>query len=300
MTTVTDNLLCLISYLAIPTMILLADSGATKTDWCIARTHADHQLIQTGGINPFHQSENTIREIIQTELLPPLSPVLPSIRAVFFYGAGCTPSLAGIVRKVLSQYFPTQPIAVESDLLGAARALCKKQPGIACILGTGSNSCLYDGSRITQNMSSLGYILGDEGSGAYLGKRFIGDCLKKQLPAHLGKGLLDDLELSATEVLDKVYRQPQANRFLASLTPYIHRNKDVPEVQHFLQECFNAFFERNILTYESSLPVSFTGSIAWFFQDEIRQSASRLELTTRLFIKNPIQELANYHLQYEP
>ena len=225
MTAVTDNLLCLISFISIRVMILIADSGATKTDWCLGTSDTECRWIQTEGISPFHQSEETIRNIIQSQLLPSLSSVLTQIHSIFFYGAGCTPSLAGIVRQALSTYFPSQTIAVETDLLGAARALCKDQAGIACILGTGSNSCLYDGSQITHNVSPLGYILGDEGSGAYLGKRFIGDCLKKQLPSFICDGLFEELKLTVPELLDKVYRQPQANRFLAGIAPYIHRNK---------------------------------------------------------------------------
>lgn len=298
MTAVTDNLLCLISFISIQVMILIADSGATKTDWCLGTSDTECRWIQTEGINPFHQSEETIRNIIQSQLLPSLSSVLTQIHSIFFYGAGCTPSLAGIVRQALSTYFPSQTIAVETDLLGAARALCKDQAGIACILGTGSNSCLYDGSQITHNVSPLGYILGDEGSGAYLGKRFIGDCLKKQLPSFICDGLFEELKLTVPELLDKVYRQPQANRFLAGIAPYIHRNKSVPEVQAFLQDCFHAFFQRNVSAYGHSLPVSFTGSVAWFFQDDIKATASQAGFTTGLFIKNPIHDLINYHLKY--
>lgn len=279
-------------------MILLADSGATKTDWCIGKSYTDYQIIQTEGINPFHQSEEKIRSILETQLFPSLLSHLREIQAVFFYGAGCTPARSESVLKALIHYFPSLPVTVESDLLGAARALCKTSPGIACILGTGSNSCLYDGKQIIQNVSPLGYILGDEGSGAYLGKRFVGDCMKAQLPSSLCNGLLEEYHLTVPELLDKVYRQPQANRFLASLTPYIYKNKTLPEVQQFLRDCFAEFFRRNVLTYKSTLPVSFVGSVAWFFQEEIKESANEMNLTTGLFVRNPIKELINYHLLY--
>lgn len=183
-------------------------------------------------------------------------------------------------------------------MLGAARALCKHQPGIACILGTGANSCLYDGQRITHNTPPLGYILGDEGSGAYLGKRFVGDCIKQQLPSGLLEGLLKEYNLTVAEILDKVYRQPQGNRFLASLTPYIYKHKHLPEVREFLIECFSEFFRRNILSYpeHNRIPVSFVGSIAWFFQDELKETARKFNLHTGIFIQSPIQELKGFHL----
>ena len=220
------------------------------------------------------------------------------MKAIFFYGAGCTPEKAGKLSGLLAEAFLHATIQVESDLLGAARALCKHQPGIACILGTGANSCLYDGQRITHNTPPLGYILGDEGSGAYLGKRFIGDCIKQQLPSGLLEGLLKEYNLTVAEILDKVYRQPQGNRFLASLTPYIYKHKHQPEVREFLIECFGEFFRRNILSYpeHNRIPVSFVGSIAWFFQDELKETARKFNLHTGIFIQSPIQELKGFHL----
>ena len=166
-------------------MLLLADSGATKTDWYIGNNPTDGLQFQTEGINPFHQSPSIICTILEKQLLPHL-PVSPaSCHRIFFYGAGCTPAKSLEVARMLQIFFTNAQISVESDLLGAARSACKDHPGIACILGTGSNSCLYDGRQIVRNIPPLGYILGDEGSGAYLGKRFIGDCLKGQLPEKL-------------------------------------------------------------------------------------------------------------------
>ena len=220
------------------------------------------------------------------------------MKAVFFYGAGCTPEKAGKLSGLLAEVFSYASIQVESDLLGAARALCKHQPGIACILGTGANSCLYDGQRITHNTPPLGYILGDEGSGAYLGKRFVGDCIKQQLPSNLLEGLLKEYNLTIPDILDKVYKQPQGNRFLASLTPYIYKHKNLPEVQQFLTDCFSDFFRRNILSYPgyTQVPVSFVGSIAWFFQHELKETALKFNLHTDIFIQSPIQELKGFHL----
>jgi glucosamine kinase len=157
---------------------------------------------------------------------------------------------------------------------------------------------LYDGQRITHNTPPLGYILGDEGSGAYLGKRFVGDCIKQQLPSDLLEGLLKEYNLTIPDILDKVYRQPQGNRFLASLTPYIYKHKHQPEVREFLIECFSEFFRRNILSYpeHNRIPVSFVGSIAWFFQHELKETARKFNLHTGIFIQSPIQELKGFHL----
>lgn len=278
-------------------MILIADSGATKTDWCFGTTLSNRQTIQTEGINPFHMDKAYIDGIILQQLIPQLpASALSDCTAIHFYGAGCLPERTEGITRTLRNLFPQATVQVNTDLLGAARALCQREPGIACILGTGSNSCLYDGTRIVGNISPLGYILGDEGSGAYLGKRFLGDCLKRQLPDFLAEGLMKRYGLTLSDILEKVYKQPQANRFLASLTPYIYEQREVPEMKVFLKDCFTAFFTRNVLLYQQTWPVSFVGSIAWYFQEEIRESASELHLSIGRFIKKPIDELAVYHL----
>lgn len=279
-------------------MILIADSGATKTDWCFGTTPNHSQIVQTEGINPFHQAADKINHILHKDLLPQLPFNSSEVHEIFFYGAGCTPEKSEKLSSILTQQFPCSTIHVHSDLLGAARALCKHLPGIACILGTGANSCLYDGKNILQNTPPLGYILGDEGSGAYLGKRFLGDCIKQQLPATLLEGLLKEYKLTLPDILEKVYRQPLANRFLASLTPYIYTQKQHPEVHRFLITCFADFFQRNVLSYpgHQQVPISFTGSVAWYFRNEIEEAARTFNLHTGLFIQSPIEELKHFHL----
>ena len=277
-------------------MKLIADSGATKTDWCYGSAD-QHQIIQTQGINPFHQSAETISLILSEELIPQLAS-RTLITHIFFYGAGCTPEKAKIVRTALQTFFPQATICVESDLLGAARSLCGREQGIACILGTGSNSCEYDGEKITSNISPLGYILGDEGSGAVLGKRLVGDCLKHQLPEHICQAFLEETKFTPAEIIDKVYRQPQANRFLASLTPFPSRHREEPEIHALLVSCFNDFFLRNVMLYNYSyFPVHFTGSIAWYFQEEVKEAAEKLNIRTGKFIKCPIHGLIAYHFK---
>ena len=280
-------------------MILIADSGATKTDWCYGTGGSERVRIQTEGINPVHQSETYIRHIIEEQLFPSCEEAAHTCTSIYFYGAGCLPSVSSSIREALQCFFPKAHIEVETDLTGAARALCQNRPGIACILGTGSNSCLYDGERITQNVSPLGYILGDEGSGACLGKHFVADCLKGQLPAHLKDALLEDLQTDAAGIIERVYRHPQANRFLASLCPFIHRHKAEPCVHTFLLQCFDDFFRRNVLHYSEQLPVSFAGSIAWHFRTEIEEAARIRGLQTGVFLQSPIEKLAEYHFKAE-
>lgn len=281
-------------------MILIADSGATKTDWSFGTELSSQKLIHTEGINPFHMNTQYIEEIISRQLIPQLpSSASSDCTAIYFYGAGCTPERAKEISDPLHHIFPHAHIEAASDLLGAARALCQRTAGIACILGTGSNSCLYDGTNIVENISPLGYILGDEGSGAYLGKHFLSDCLKRQLPVSLTEDFLERYNLTLPDILEKVYRQPQANRFLASLTPYIYEHREMPEIRKLLTDSFTAFLKRNVLLYEKKDPVSFTGSVAWYFQEEIRSCLSELRLTTGRFVKNPIEELAVYHFSMQ-
>lgn len=238
-------------------MIVIADSGSTKTDWCIGNSQTDYRIVQTPGINPFYLSTKEISRQITENLFPQLTEK-DTVTELYFYGAGCTPEKACIVADALTECFPHAHVAVESDLSGAARALCGHTKGIACILGTGSNSCEYDGEKIVSNVSPLGYILGDEGSGAVLGKRLVGDCLKKQLPPDLCELLLKEYELTPALILDKVYRQPLANRFLASLTPFLSAHRQRAEIHALLLSCFTDFFERNVMLYEyAGCPGSF-------------------------------------------
>lgn len=272
-------------------MRLIADSGSTKTDWCIHHT----TIVHTQGINPFHQSDEVIQHILSDELFPQLPPQ-KTIDEIHFYGAGCTPEKSLIVKKALKELFPQAMIEVESDLLGAARALCGKEEGIACILGTGSNSCLYDGDQIISNVSPLGYILGDEGSGAVLGKRLASDCLKHQLPEPICQAFLQETKLTPANIIEKVYRQPQVNRFLASLTPFLSAHREVPQIHSLLISSFLDFFQRNVLQYKRhDISVHFTGSIAWHFQEEVKEAAHSLDIQTGKFIQSPIVELQKYH-----
>ena len=233
-------------------MILIADSGSTKTDWYITGVEQARQ-VQTAGMNPYMQTFDSMVHIIQDDLLKLLgTSFFEKVEAdeapleVYFYGAGCTAEKIPLVESALKTVFSNASIFVGSDLLGAARALCGAEKGIACILGTGSNSCLYDGCEIAENVSPLGFILGDEGSGAVLGKIFIGNCLKKQFADALCREFLGEYNLTVADIINKVYREPMPNRFLASFCPFIYKHRREPEIHQMLDEAFTAFFKRNV------------------------------------------------------
>ena len=175
---------------------------------------------------------------------------------------------------------------------------CVYKGGIACILGTGANSSVYDGENLVKGVYAGGYILGDEGSGAVLGKRLVGDCLKHQLPEHICQAFLRETELTPADIINKIYRQPQANRFLASLTPFLSAHREEPEIHALLVGCFTEFFKRNVMQYDAGqAKAHFTGSIAWYFQEEVKEAATCLDIRTGQFIKSPISGLAKFHFE---
>lgn len=277
-------------------MILVADSGSTKTAW-ILQDGAESQEVQTAGINPVRDSKETIMQVIASELLPALPANIHTFPIVIhFYGAGCIAPYINNVEEVLQHNFPQASIQVESDLLGAARALCGNSEGIACILGTGSNSCLYDGQRITQNVSPLGYILGDEGSGAVLGKTLVGNILKNQLGEALRETFLQEYQLSPQLIIDRVYRQPMANKFLASLVPFIAANIDIPAMKQMVIQAFCDFLQRNVANYNRpDLPVHFVGGIASQFMTELAEAHKQCGLKMGEVLRSPIEKMVDFH-----
>jgi len=276
-------------------MKLIADSGSTKTDWALLSPGGTIQeLLHTEGINPVHQTEEAIRGI-----LVPLASHLPSITSIHFYGSGLRPDLQEPMREMLAEAFATdrKDIEAESDLLGAARALCGHNEGIACILGTGANSCLFDGQRIVKNTPALGYILGDEGSGAVLGRSLLNAIYKGALPAEVKEAFERETQLTMARVIDRVYRQPLPNRWLASLTPFIYRHKDHwPQLSQLVVDCFCQFLTRNVQPYgRGDLAVNATGSIAWFFQTELAHAASLYAMRIGRITQSPLEGLVNWH-----
>lgn len=282
-------------------MYLIADSGSTKTDWCLCDQGIVLQSIQTQGINPYHQSEEAIEEVLREELLPQLKVqeilALGSKLNIIYYGSGCANETAcNRIKEALQKVLKTGTVTIHSDLLGAARALCGHEEGIACVLGTGSNSCLYNGKEIIANTPPLGYILGDEGSSAVLGRRLVGDCLKNQLPEAIRDEFLTEYKLTQEIILEKVYRQPLANRFLASLTPFLSKHREVPEVHNLLVESFIDFFVRNVKQYRRPwLRIHFVGSIANAFASELKEAAESLGMELGTIQQSPMEGLIKYH-----
>ena len=278
-------------------MYLIADSGSTKTDWCLCNQGTVLQNIQTQGINPYHQSEEAIEIVLLDELLPQLGLQKDTQLSITFYGSGCANETAcNRIKEALYKVLGTTDITVHSDLLGAARALCGHEEGIACVLGTGSNSCLYNGKEIIANTPPLGYILGDEGSSAVLGRHLVGNCLKNQLPEALRDEFLTEYELTQEIILEKVYRQPLANRFLASLTPFLSKHREVPEIHQLLVDSFTDFFVRNVKQYRRPwLPIHFVGSIANVFSTELKEAAESLGMELGTVMRSPMEGLIKYH-----
>lgn len=275
-------------------MILIADSGSTKTDWCVVDNGQLVQQILTKGTNPFFQTQDEISQEIKEALLPNLG--TKAIDAVYFYGAGCAfPEKIETVRLAISKHINAS-IEVGSDLLAAARSLCGNKPGIACILGTGSNSCYYDGKSILENVSPLGFILGDEGSGATLGKLLVGNCLKNQLPPQLKEKFLNQFDLTPAKILENVYKKPFPNRFLARLSPFLIQNIDIPEIREIVYQGFKSFFVRNVMQYDyRNYTVSFVGSVAFYYKEVLAEVAAELDMKLGTIIKSPMAGLIVYH-----
>ena len=277
-------------------MILLADSGSTKTTWCLVGSDKSVQTCYTGGINPFLLGLDEIVSLLETEFSLPRN----GISKIHFYGAGCAfPDKNEMVADALARYFGVSDIQVNSDLLGAAHALCGQSPGIVCILGTGSNSCYYNGQEIVQNVSPLGYVLGDEGSGNALGRKLLSDILKNQLPPTIRDLFFDTYHVTVGEILDNVYRKPFPNRYLAQYARFVSENITYPELQALASNCFREFFRRNVMQYEAvaHLPVHFTGSIAYYFSEILKNTAAEFGLTVGTILQEPMPGLViNYEL----
>lgn len=273
-------------------MKLIADSGSTKTAWAVVGV--EEKAITTSGINPVFMNADTITDILNTKLKPQLE---ENITEIYFYGAGCaSEEKNNIIKEALRNVFGEVKVEVASDLLGAARGLCGHQSGIACILGTGSNSCLYENDNISWNVPALGFILGDEGSGAVLGKLLMRNIFKNQLP----EGVIEDFKttygLTMMDVIEKVYRTPLPNRFLASFGPFIAKHKEVPQMKTMISEALESFIIRNVKQYPyTTMPVSFTGSIAYYFSDILQELADKHNFTIGKIEKDPLQGLVEYH-----
>ena len=274
--------------------MLIADSGTTETVWCWVEGGCFVNSVQTEGINPFFQSYEEIVYILQDGLIPQTKGI--SFDVVCFYGAGCLNEKADIVEKAIRNVISAGSIHVYSDLLAAAHGVYGHEAGIVCIMGTGSNSCFFDGERIVKNVPSLGYILGDEGSGSMLGRMLLSDVQKGILPEPLRNAFFERFSLTQMEILERVYRRPFPNRFLASLSPFLVEHIDVPEISMLVKKCFTAFIERNVMQYDyQNYPVNFAGSISWYYQDILREVAEDKDIYVGKIVKSPMAGLLQYY-----
>jgi N-acetylglucosamine kinase-like BadF-type ATPase len=272
-------------------MKLIAESGSTSTNWRIVSKEKT-LAFDTKGINPLFLSETNVINDIQNNFPKEIN--YKDISELHFYGPGCsTEERCNIIKTLLQKLFSRATINVNTDLLAAAIALFGKKQGIACILGTGSNSGLYDGNIIIENIPSLGYILGDEGSGANLGLRFIKSYLNQQLEKELSVEFEQTYQLQLADIIDKVYREPYPNRFLASFAPFIKNNLNYPSVENLCKESFSEFIDWHILPYQNinATEVSAVGSIAAYFEDILQEVAKSKGFQFSRIVANPIEFL---------
>lgn len=284
---------------------LIVDSGSTKTSWCFAflpdtKSADGARTVTTEGLNPAVMSAEEVEEKIAKALnhcLQSLSISAADVDNVFFYGAGCIAGRTVVVSESIQSILVDARIYVADDLLGAARALCGHKAGIACILGTGSNSCLYNGENIVAHTPALGYVLGDEGSGAVLGRKFLNAVLKQTLHENIRKRFLQESGLDMAEVINRVYRSPAPNRFLASMSKYIHGYLDEKEVRDIVIDNFEDFIRNNILAYGDKFrTINVVGSIAYHYKEQLTEAASRNGFQIGKIIKSPIEGLMEYHM----
>jgi N-acetylglucosamine kinase-like BadF-type ATPase len=276
-------------------MILIADSGSTKTYWSLLKGSSESFHYKTSGINPFFESELQIETHLRKQLLQQMH--VEEINAIYFFGAGCaTEKQKQVMINAFEKVFRFQKIVVESDLLGAAKALCGDQQGIVCILGTGSNSGFYDGESIVKQVAPLGYIIGDEGSGAALGKKLVADCLKNQLSPTIQERFFNRFSLSQAEIVENIYTKPFPSRFLASLSIFLHENLDEPELYQLVYDSFTDFFKRNVFQYDyQHYKVQIVGSIGYYYQHVLRHVATDLSIDLGEIVQAPMEKLILYY-----
>ncbi len=277
-------------------MIIIADSGSTKTDWCLIQVNGEIKTVQTVGLNPYFMEEEAILNILKKDLYPYLDN--KKVVEVYFYGSGCaSENKQQVLQSALDAFFMHAQVEVHSDLLGAAKALFGNQKGIVCIFGTGSSSCVYDGNAIIERMPSLGYVLGDEGSGAVIGKMLLSKYLNNELPQPLHDAFQQAYPMNMSEILDKIYHKPFPNKFLASFTYFVAAHKADSCMQLLLEEAFDNFFEKNIVKYNNyqEYSVGVAGSIGYIFADEIKKSAAKYAVNIEKIEQTPISGLLKYY-----
>ena len=276
-------------------VLLIADSGATKAEWCLLNGRKKKTIL-TQGISPYFLNTEQITQLLQNELMPQLKKV--RVDEVYYYGTGCAnPNNAQSVKKAISKVLPGTKTEVNHDLMAAARALCGREKGVACILGTGSNSCYYDGKKIVRNSPGLGYVLGDEGSGAYLGRKVIQYYLYGTFDEEL-RGRFDLTYTTTTaEILENVYKKPMPNRYLAGFTRFLAENRNHYMIENIIEDGLNDFFFTHLCKYKEvwTRPVNFVGGVAFGFKDVLQQLCNSYEFELGNVLQTPMSGLIDFH-----
>ena len=281
-------------------MLLIADSGSTKCDLVLVKDGKPFKRFSTMGFNPYFHNEAVISGTLRRQHT--LYDHLKEIEHAFFYGAGCsTPELQQVVARALYSILPNSKVKVGHDLNAAAFSTYTGEPGIACILGTGSNSCFFDGKEVHEEVPALAYILGDEGSGSWYGKRLLADFLYKRLPEPMAQGLRDEFKLDKNTIMDNVYMKPHANVYLASFMRFISTFKENDYVQQLIFEGNTSFLNTHVCCFKNyrEVPTHFVGSVAYYFSDILHQAAAKLHVHVGTIEKKPINGLVHYHLEHE-
>jgi glucosamine kinase len=276
-------------------IILIADSGSTKAEWCLL-DGKKRKTIYTQGISPYFLSTDQIQQLLEAELKKKMSNVEPD--EIYYYGTGVNnPENAKSIKLALKKTFIKATISINNDLLGAAKALCGNEKGVACILGTGSNSCYYNGKKIIKNSPGLGFILGDEGSGAYMGKKVVQYYLYNTFDPDLMDRFNAKYNTNKVEILDAVYKNALPNRYLASFVPFLIENRGHFMIENIIEDAFNDFFFNHIYKYRESwtLPIHFIGSVAFGFKDVLKEMCNSYELQLGRVLKNPMDGLVKFH-----
>jgi glucosamine kinase len=280
-------------------MHFIVESGSTKSDWVQVDSKNNQSFYTTIGFNPYFHSSELITSEIRKNL--DIMNVASEIKSVYFYGAGCSSSeMNAIVEQGLKKIFLNAFILVEHDLLACAYATYTGRPVISCIIGTGSNSCLFDGENLSEVVPALGYILGDEGSGSYFGKQLISSFLYHLLPKDIEADFIQTYQLDKESLVNRIYREPNANVFIASFMPFIAKHKDSPFFRKMITDGFKKFMEIHVCCYDDykNKEVNFVGSISLIFERELNAAGEELGIEIGRIIPKPIHALVQYHLDY--
>lgn len=275
---------------------LIADSGSTKTDWCLLRKGKKPLRFSTQGINPYLQSKETITGLLEKEL--PWDNEKYGAGQLHYFGAGAAnPQKQSFLKEILKAHFGIKKIEVQGDMLAACRALCANKPGVVCILGTGSLSCYYDGKKIKEQKPSLGYIAGDEGGGNYMGKRILQYYAYETFDSELKMDFEMRFGNDIREIINKLYHQPNPNRYLASFVVMLKENRGHYMVENIIEDCLNDFFHTSILKHRHTwnMPLYFSGSIAFEFRDVLESLCDQYELEIGDVIKSPMEGMIKYY-----